>query len=163
MRDLGPAETFVAGAIGDPGRRHFYIHVTAAGESLWFPTEKEQVAALGAQALTLLAAAELDTDDDSVEALRAELELPPPDAEQFRVGGIQVAVLESELISIVISSPEEDDAVRFLITPVQLEAMASAALEVVAAGRPICPLCQLPMDPEGHRCPSTNGHHPAGV
>lgn len=163
MRDLGPAEVFVAGAIGPPGQRHFFVQVTAAGESEWFPAEKQQVAALGSQALTLLAAAELETDEEMVQALRSGLSLEQPDRESFRVGGIQVAVLESELIAIVISSPEEDESVRFLITPVQLEAMATVALEVVAAGRPICPLCQLPMDPDGHRCPSTNGHHAASV
>lgn len=163
MRDLGAAEHFIAGAIGEPGRRHFYLQVTAAGETLWFPAEKEQVAALGSQAFALLAAAELTTDDDEVSGIRGEIQLRPPDVEQFRVGGIQVAVLESELIAMVISSPEEDDSVRFLISPAQLEAMAGLALEVVEAGRPICPLCQLPMNPDGHQCPSTNGHHPAGV
>lgn len=163
MRDLGPAEEFVAGAVGEPGRRHFYIQVTAASETLWFPAEKQQVAALGAQALTLLAAAELVADAAAVAAIKAGLAVLPPDSETFRVGGIQVAVLESELIAIVISSPEEDEAVRFLVAPEQLAAMASHALEVVASGRPICPRCQLPMDADGHRCPAVNGHHATSV
>jgi hypothetical protein len=163
MRDLGPAELLVAGALGEPGHRHFYIQVTAATETLWFPAEKQQVAALGSQALTLLAAAGIQTDQASVESIRSELALRSPEAEQFQVGGIQVAILESELIAMVITSPDEDESVRFLVAPEQLAAMATVALEVVAAGRPLCPRCQLPMDPEGHRCPAVNGHHPASA
>jgi hypothetical protein len=30
--------------------------------------------------------------------------------------------------------------------------------DLVRAGRPACPLCGNPMDPEGHSCPRTNGH-----
>lgn len=163
MRDLGPAESLIAGALGEPGQRHFYLQVTAAGETLWFPAEKQQVAAFASQALTLLAAAGIETDRDAVTALTQELVLGAPEEEQFRVGGIQVAILESELIAVVVTSPDEDESVRFLIAPEQLAAMASVALEVVAAGRAICPRCQLPMDPDGHRCPAVNGHHAAGV
>lgn len=159
MRDLGPAEHFAAGAVGEPGRRRFYLQLTADGETIWLPAEKQQVEALGTQALTLLDAAGIKPDPEAVETVKAGLAVTEPDLESFRVGGIQVAVLESELIALVVSSPEEDEAIRFIVAPEQLRAMAEVALAVVAAGRPICPRCQLPMDPTGHRCPSTNGHH----
>jgi uncharacterized repeat protein (TIGR03847 family) len=29
---------------------------------------------------------------------------------------------------------------------------------VIAGGRPVCPLCGQPMEPEGHVCPRSNGH-----
>jgi uncharacterized repeat protein (TIGR03847 family) len=41
--------------------------------------------------------------------------------------------------------------------------LADLAEKLVAAGRPICPLCHGPMDPAGHRCPRSNGHGPPGV
>ena len=69
MRDLGPAEEFVAGALGEPGQRHFYLQITAATETLWFPAEKQQIAALGSQALTLLRAAGIEADEDAVAAI----------------------------------------------------------------------------------------------
>ncbi len=53
-----------------------------------------------------------------------------------------------------------DDAsvgVSFLITPEMADAAARHARTVVASGRPACPLCGRPKDPEGHRCPATNG------
>ena len=34
--------------------------------------------------------------------------------------------------------------------------MAAKEAEAVAAGRPLCPLCDMPMDPAGHRCPRWN-------
>lgn len=161
MRDLGPAEELVAGAIGEPGRRHFYLQVTAAGETVWLPAEKQQVATLASQSLTLINAADLSPDQEAIALIKGHLGLRTPEVEGFRVGGIQIAVLESQLITLVVTSPEEDDSLRFLVTPEQLAAMAEVALEVVAAGRPICPRCQLPEDPEGHRCPAVNGHHPS--
>lgn len=162
MRDLGPAEHFVAGALGEPGERHFYIQVTAAGETVWLHAEKQQVSALGSQCLALLAAAEIRPEKQVVEDLKLELSLGEPEVEIFPVGAIQLAVLESELIAIVISSPEDDEeSIRFLVAPEQVQAMAEVALEVVAAGRPICPHCHLPEDPMGHRCPATNGHFPS--
>lgn len=160
LKDMGPAEEFVAGALGEPGNRHFYLQVTAGGETVWLHAEKQQVAALASQCLTLLAATDLEPDPAAVAVLRADLEVRPPVDVLFPVGGIQIAILESELIAVVVTSPEEDDSLRFVVAPEQVQAMAESAMEVVSAGRPICPRCQLPEDPAGHRCPASNGHHP---
>lgn len=163
MRDLGPAEHFVASALGEPGRRHFYIQVTAAGETVWLHAEKQQVAALGSQCLALLQTAAIEPDPEAVALVKNDLYLREPEEELFAVGAIQLSVLESELIAIAITGPEgtDENAIRFLVAPEQVQAMAELALEVVAAGRPMCPHCHLPEDPEGHRCPATNGHFPA--
>ena len=48
---------------------------------------------------------------------------------------------------------------RVWVTRAQAEGFSEHALEVCAAGRPICPLCGGPVNPEGHVCPSTNGHY----
>ena len=58
-----------------------------------------------------------------------------------------------------VTSPDDEDSSTFVVTPEQFRAMALIAVEVVAAGRPICPRCGLPEDPDDHRCPSVNGHH----
>ena len=36
--------------------------------------------------------------------------------------------------------------------------MSSTLDDIIAGGRPLCPLCQLPMDASGHMCVRTNGH-----
>ena len=53
---------------------------------------------------------------------------------------------------------EGPDALRVRITAGAARAFIKRAQRVVAAGRPPCPLCALPLDPEGHICPRQNGH-----
>lgn len=77
----------------------------------------------------------------------------------FRVGDISIGMSESELLTITVASAEDDDGIRFVIAPEQFRAMAQAGLDVVAAGRPTCRWCRLPMNPDGHECPARNGHH----
>ena len=40
----------------------------------------------------------------------------------------------------------------------EIAALSVRGAEAVAAGRPPCPLCGQPLDPEGHTCPRLNGH-----
>jgi uncharacterized repeat protein (TIGR03847 family) len=47
---------------------------------------------------------------------------------------------------------------RVRITPGVARAFAQRAAMIVAAGRPPCPLCGLPLDTDGHICPRQNGH-----
>src|SRR5438445_9950045 len=47
---------------------------------------------------------------------------------------------------------------RLYATPGQIRAMATGGRAAVEAGRPPCPLCGNPLDPEGHICPKLNGH-----
>jgi len=54
--------------------------------------------------------------------------------------------------------PEEASVVRFWCTRQQAGGLAAWSSEVVQRGRPICPQCGQPMEPEGHFCPKKNGH-----
>lgn len=160
MKDLGPAERFAAGAIGRPGERVFYLEVTANTEVHCFPCEKTQVADLAERGLQLLMTAGLQIDEEAVAHLVATgLEVAEPDEPSFRVSAIAIAVVANEFITLVLGSADAAEEVRFIVTAEQFRAMALVAARVVASGRPICPRCQLPMDPDGHRCPSSNGHH----
>ncbi|MGQ0804874.1 MAG: DUF3090 family protein [Actinomycetota bacterium] len=51
---------------------------------------------------------------------------------------------------------EEGFVARIYATRSQVRAMAARGAAAVAAGRPPCPLCDMPMDPAGHRCPRWN-------
>ncbi len=156
---LGPAERFTAGAIGDPGRRRFYLQVTSAGTSHWLLVEKEQVRVLALEGTRILDQNEIDSDPEAVAGLIAsglELEDPGEGGERFRVGEVTLAMSSANLITCVVGSVDEDDAVSFVIAPEQFRAMAAVALETVAAGRPICRWCRLPMNPDDHACPARN-------
>jgi uncharacterized repeat protein (TIGR03847 family) len=54
--------------------------------------------------------------------------------------------------------PEEAAVVRFWCTRLQIRRLADWSREVINRGRPICPQCGQPMEPEGHFCPKKNGH-----
>ncbi len=103
--------------------------------------EKEQVAALAEEGVRVLDAHGISSDESVVEALVAAglpVADPGPDGARFRVGKVSIGMAPSELLTVTIESSEEDDGVRFVIAPEQFRAMATVALDVVAAGRPAC-------------------------
>jgi uncharacterized repeat protein (TIGR03847 family) len=160
--DLGPAERIVAGAVGEPGQRRFYLQIVAGGKPISLLAEKLQVAALAEQGLVILAERGINAEQETVERLIAEglpVDDPGEGNERFRVGDISISLGGSELLTVEVSSIDETDGVSFVIAPEQFQAMAQVALEVVQQGRPLCQWCQLPMDPDEHKCPARNGHH----
>jgi len=72
-----------------------------------------------------------------------------------------LAVSEEEVDeSVVLDDGEEGpDALRVFLSPLQARAFAERAEKVVSAGRPPCPLCAEPLNPEGHVCVRLNGYH----
>jgi uncharacterized repeat protein (TIGR03847 family) len=60
----------------------------------------------------------------------------------------------------VAAALESDDAEVFIvrISEEQARAFARRAVALVASGRPTCPFCGRPIDPEGHICPRANGY-----
>lgn len=162
MNIEGRADTFFAGAVGEPGHRVFFLYVEINGEPIWFKAEKEQIAALGSQSLEALAQAGVGIDEAEVERiLRAGTEVPDParpDEIRFSVREMALGVDLAEETATLFLTGDEGDTASFVVTVAQLRATALSALASVQAGRPICPRCQLPEDPEGHDCPSSNGH-----
>ena len=65
---------------------------------------------------------------------------------------------EEEAAEDVAEEDDEGDLVRVHLAPRRALAFASRALEVVAAGRPPCPFCGQPLNPEGHICVRRNGY-----
>lgn len=179
-------ERFVAGTVGVPGSRTFYLQASDAGRVTSVALEKEQVAVLGERLEQLLdevvrrsggtasvpAVAPHELDDSAP--------LDQPVVEQFRVGTLALAwdeddeqvVIEAAAIAAEgeeaaepLSDDDEidgPDVLRVRVTGAQARAFASRALEIVTSGRPPCPLCGLPLDPEGHVCPRQNGYRRRG-
>src|ERR1700729_1331773 len=179
-----PPDRFVAGSVGQPGDRTFYLQAASSGRVTSVVLEKFQVSLLAERIDELLdevlrrtggspevpAAAPAGLQDD------APLDLPL--LEDFRVGAIALA-WDGEGGMVVIEAQEESDEPverlaedlpadgpgvrRVRITPGAARAFAQRAAKVVAAGRPPCPLCGLPLDTEGHICPRQNGHRVSHV
>lgn len=53
---------------------------------------------------------------------------------------------------------EELDMLRVQLTVPAARGFIARAAQVIAAGRPPCPLCGQPLNAEGHICPRKNGY-----
>jgi uncharacterized repeat protein (TIGR03847 family) len=160
--DLPEPDRFTAGTVGPPGQRVFYLQAGAEGHVVTLRLEKAQVAALAQYLASVLA--DLATPD--LTSLPAELDLVEPVVAEWVVGQIGV-VFDEDRDRMVVQAEEllEEEAddtdrgvARFALTRAQVAAFVARAAELVAAGRPPCPLCARPMDPAGHACIKTNGH-----
>ncbi len=164
--DFGPVDRFLIGAIGPPGQRTFYFFILATGHAAWFKCEKSQAAALGEQGLELLSTLGWSPDEDTVNTILSLFdELPPPSTRsdvKLRIRSIAMRVESRKRMTMILQGGENEPSVAFTITAEQLRAAGLLALKAVHAGRPRCPECLLPEDPDGHHCPSGNGHRPPG-
>jgi len=163
--DLPDVDRFTAGAIGEPGQRVFYLQAVAGGETVTVRCEKTQVGALGDYLAQLLA----DLPAPDVTSVPNELELVQPVEAVWTAGQIGVVFDDSRDRMVVrvdelpLGDGDEDDSatlgmLRVALTRAQVHGFVMRAATLVAAGRPPCPLCGRPIDPEGHMCIKTNGH-----
>lgn len=168
--DFNSVSEIVVDAVGPPGQRTFLLQARQGGRMASLIMEKQQVAALATSILQLLE--ELEKEHPDLPMLDESMSAPPlqePVDVAFRVGqlGLGYDANQDMMVLIAQAMPESDDdpdeqdnllKARFYATRAQMYALSKHALDVVAAGRPECPLCGQPMDPQGHFCPRTNGH-----
>ena len=171
--ELDDVDSLGTGAVGRPGERAFYIQARTEGTQLTVLVEKEQVALLAAEAVAFLdrIADEYPELPFDVPAVQTQLREPTVPLFRARLIGLgfdperELVLLElRERSSEEDEPPEDDDAdadaegyvARIYATRAQVRAMAARGAEAVAGGRPRCPLCELPMDPDGHICPRWN-------
>jgi uncharacterized repeat protein (TIGR03847 family) len=167
---------FVAGTVGVPGDRTFYLQAADGARVVSVALEKQQVSVLADRLEQLLdevvsrTGTALPASDADVEALEQPVD------EEFRVSAMGLAWDgDAGLVIIEAQAPTEDvetaeqtlledvedgpDALRVRIEPTRARAFVDRARRVIAAGRPPCPLCGRPLDPDGHVCPRHNGYH----
>lgn len=171
----------VVGAIGLPGARTFYLQVRAGTQIVSIALEKQQSALLAENIDEILdqlitvkgnpfsvptgTPVEL-VDNDPLEAVQ----------EQFRAGAMSLGWDPSTAQIVIEAHPltddefdpdadadaddesfDEDGAIESEMLLVRMpvgtaRAFAKRTREIVAAGRPMCPLCGFPMDADGHIC-----------
>jgi uncharacterized repeat protein (TIGR03847 family) len=181
--DLEHIDALATGAVGEPGQREFFIQARTASTQLTVLVEKEQVALLATEAVAFLdrIAADFPEDDADPVPPQQVVKLREPTVPLFRARLIGLGFdPDRERVLIELreqAADEEDDAeeavpavpedvatdpeqegyvARIYATRSQVRAMAAHGAATVAAGRPPCPLCDMPMDPSGHRCPRWN-------
>lgn len=159
-------DRFVAGTVGEPGERAFYIQLRAGARLFSVAAEKAQVQAISnrleimvaeiRKTNPLITIEQLPVDDASLES--------PIDAE-FQIGAISLAWdEESQLICVALFELEDDEeesegeVLEVNISIGMALAFSRRSKSVVSAGRLPCPFCGIPIDPQGHLCPRANGY-----
>ncbi len=174
-------ERFVAGTVGAPGNRVFFLQARDGSRVVSVALEKVQVAALAQRLLELLEELERRGIEDAAEVegeVGDTAALDEPINEAFRVGTLslgwdtvdELLILEARELTGDEEEEEEDeeeeddesedgpDLLRVRFSPADARRFVARAVRVLAAGRPPCPLCGQPLDPQGHLCPRRNGH-----
>jgi uncharacterized repeat protein (TIGR03847 family) len=174
-----PPDRFVAGTIGQPGQRTFYLQATGGGRTTSVALEKGQVTQLAERLDELLdevlraTSGQAPIPAAAPTALADDGPLELPLLEEFRVGPIALGwdedgerviieaqeESEEQIEPLTENLPEDGPGIlRVRITAAAARAFSRRALQLVAQGRPLCPLCGLPLDATGHVCPRQNGY-----
>jgi len=164
-KEFGDVTHISSVAVGAPGQRTFFLILANSNEWIRVWLEKEVLQALAAAIERLTDALALESLYDS----KAKPDEGPAAAKA--PGGMPASEVEVEQISL--GYDEGKGILDLVVHPSgpkpldwselyahvglgMLQTFAVQATEVCAAGRPRCPLCGLPMDPEGHICPESN-------
>jgi uncharacterized repeat protein (TIGR03847 family) len=180
-------DRFVAGTVGQPGERTFFLQAREGNRMTSVACEKQQVSVLAEHLDRVLdevlrrSAGGADVPPASSKASDTD-PLDAPITEEFRVGTMTIAWDPSidriviELFSNVDVEEEDtpepppaptaeesdeieaDEVIVVKLTPSYARDFVARAQALVAAGRPSCPFCLQPMDPHGHVCPRANGY-----
>jgi uncharacterized repeat protein (TIGR03847 family) len=182
VHSYDPPERFVAGTVGEPGQRTFFLQARAGSRMTSIALEKQQVSVLAARIEELLDEVMNSTAAEGTVPAMAPLDLEDgepleqPIEEEFRAGTmtlswdaederivVEVFPYNEEAIAAPdqpeeeIEEPEPEELFVVRLPAGQARAFSKRAQAVVAAGRQPCPFCGGPVDPAGHLCPRANG------
>jgi uncharacterized repeat protein (TIGR03847 family) len=173
----------VVGTIGVPGARSFYLQARAGTRIVSVALEKQQSAQLAEKIDEILDQLRTVAGNPFSVPAGTPVELVDNDPleaveEEFRAGAMTLgwdpatAQIVIEAYPITDADADEDDESfdddasdreKLLVRmPVgTARAFAKRTREIVGAGRPSCPLCGYPMDPDGHTCTLPGPDSPA--
>jgi uncharacterized repeat protein (TIGR03847 family) len=182
IHGFDPPERFVTGTVGEPGQRTFFLQARSGARITSVSLEKQQVAALSERIDQLLD--EVMTSDTTQSVIPAVAPLGLEDSEpleqpieeEFRAGTMtlswdpddervvievfpytEAAVVSPEQLDEELTEPEPDEVFLIRIDAGSARAFVKRSEQVLEAGRPTCPFCGNPIDPEGHLCVRANG------
>lgn len=158
--DLGIAREIDAQAEGEPGRRTFRVRAIGQNSEtalLWL--EKQHIMAMAMAFQQLLT--QLDEQERPSSAVAA---FPGDPDYQFRVGRMSIGYDPADSVVVLHvfaegrDEDEDDPDLLVRVSRGDCAALHTGLEEIIASGRPLCPLCATPMNPAGHSCIRTNGH-----
>lgn len=165
QRDLGPLSSLETEAIGQPGDRRFRLRLIASDHtaaSLWI--EKEQADALATALRRVLAQNPRPNELRRPDPRPLAVFPLNPDLD-FQVARLALGYDDNSgafaLYAVDADDPgAENPTLRAAFSRELARLFAAQTEGTVAAGRPLCPLCDTPLEGENepHLCPPSNGH-----
>ncbi len=164
-KDFGPVMRLDADAEGPPGKRTFRLLIAGreGTASLWL--EKEELRALGVAIDQLLARVsgrpEWKMYGSSPDPYEPSERFASDAEVEFKVGQLSLGYETDGSMFVLLAHDSADDpegpaSFTCLATAAQVRALSRRIASVILAGRPICPLCGDPVDPDGHFCVRDN-------
>ena len=182
VHGFDPPERFVAGTVGPPGQRTFFLQARSGARVVSVALEKQQVQALAERIDELLDEVMASGTNEGVIPAVAPLgledgdPLEQPIEEEFRAGTMtlswdpsdervvievfpytEAAVVTPDQVDEDFEEPEPDEVFLVRLPAGAARAFVKRAEQVLEAGRPSCPFCGNPIDPDGHLCVRANG------
>ncbi|WP_067429609.1 DUF3090 domain-containing protein [Nocardioides jensenii] len=182
IHEFDPPDRFVAGTVGEPGDRTFFLQARQGTRLVTVSLEKQQVAVLSERIDDLLDELMANAETQTVIPAVAPLDLDDtgpldqPIEEEFRAGTMtlswesdverivvevfpfnEAAVVSPDQVDEDFTEPEPEEVFVVRITAGAARAFVKRAAQVIDAGRPSCPFCGGPIDPDGHLCVRANG------
>jgi uncharacterized repeat protein (TIGR03847 family) len=182
VHGFDPPERFVAGTVGPPGQRTFFLQARSGSRVVSVALEKQQVQALAERIDELLdevmASQATDTTVPAVAPIGLEDADPleQPIEEEFRAGTMtlscdpgdervvievfpytEAAVVTPDQLDEDFEEPDPEEVFLVRLPAGPARAFVKRAEQVLEAGRPSCPFCGNPIDPDGHLCVRANG------
>jgi uncharacterized repeat protein (TIGR03847 family) len=177
-----PPERFVAGTVGEPGHRTFFLQARDGARLISVALEKQQVEALAERVDELLDEVMRADGGTALVPAVAPFDLvdteplDQPIEEEFRAGTMtlswdsgtervvievfpftEAAVVSPDQVDEELEEPEPDEIFLVRLTAGAARAFVGRARTVIGAVRPDCPFCGNPVDPDGHLCVRANG------
>ncbi len=148
-------------ALGEPGSRVFHIQAVAGSRVVSIKLEKQQVEVLSNHLEHLL-----EQYSVSEEPPHIDTGIHEPVLAEWVAGSLALAISEEPSRVIVIieqlfdqeANPDvgPENTAQFGLSASQARAFVTAAHELIEGSRPLCRLCGMPKDPQGHICPRLN-------
>jgi uncharacterized repeat protein (TIGR03847 family) len=182
VHGFDPPERFVSGTVGPPGQRTFFLQARSGVRLVSVSLEKQQVSALSERIDELLDEVMANELNDAMIpavapfGLEDSEPLEQPIEEEFRAGTMtlswdpddervvievfpftEAAVVAPDQVDEDFEEPEPEEMFVVRIPAGMARAFVKRSAQVLDAGRPSCPFCGNPIDPDGHLCVRANG------
>lgn len=180
-RELGLVEVLGAEAVGQPGQRRFRLFARSHASSAVMWVEKEQLQSLSLtldKMLTQISEGQIlrvEARAGGIQSTFSDMpaDFPSPPTFEFRVGSLRLGYDQRRNLLLFVAVPmeievdseeeahlflREENAVSLFLTLEQAQELTNRVTVLMGSGRPVCPLCNAPLDGGPHACIQQNGH-----